>query len=83
LAVISLAVLPSIRYTKVIRQLNKVKVFYNFLYISLGLAGFLMILIIVQQKVVFTHNEFVGSVVVVIILLFLPLLVVFAVEFKL
>ncbi|KAE8057347.1 hypothetical protein FH972_014048 [Carpinus fangiana] len=81
--VISLVVLPSIRYTKVIRQTNEVKVFNNVMYISLGLAGFLMILIIVQQKVAFTHNEYVGSAVAMIILLFLPLVVVFAIEFKL
>ncbi|KAE8099297.1 hypothetical protein FH972_017288 [Carpinus fangiana] len=81
--VISLVVLPIIHYAKVIMQLNDVKVFYNFLYISLGLAGFLMILIIVQEKMAFTHNDYVGSAVVVIILLFLPLLVVFAVEYKL
>jgi hypothetical protein len=42
-----------------------------------------MILIIVQQKMAFTHNEYVGSVVAVIIFFFLPLLLVFAIEFKL
>jgi hypothetical protein len=50
LAVISLVVLPIIHYTMVIRQPNEVKIFYNFLYISLGLVGFLMILIIVHGK---------------------------------
>jgi hypothetical protein len=53
------------------------------LYISFGLVGFLMILIIVQQKMAFIHNEYVGSVVAVIIFFFLPLLLVFAIEFKL
>jgi hypothetical protein len=42
-----------------------------------------MILIIVQQKMAFIHNEYVGSVVAVIIFFFLPLLLVFAIEFKL
>jgi MFS family permease len=82
-AAISLAFLSTIRYMNTIRQPNELKVFYNFLYISLGLAGLLMILIIVQEKVVFTHNEYGGSAAAVVLLLFLPLAVVFAEEYKL
>ncbi|KAF7149283.1 hypothetical protein RHSIM_Rhsim03G0114800 [Rhododendron simsii] len=72
-AVISFAFLRTIRIMKVIRQPNELKVFYNFLYISLGLAGFLMIIIIVQNRENFTQAEYGISAAAVVILLFLPL----------
>ncbi|XP_062155872.1 protein NUCLEAR FUSION DEFECTIVE 4-like [Alnus glutinosa] len=82
-AAVSLTFLRTIRYMKVIRQPNELKVFYNFLYISLGLAGFLMIMIIVQTKADFTTSEYGGSAAAVVILLLLPLGVVFVEEHKL
>ncbi|CAJ2630785.1 unnamed protein product [Trifolium pratense] len=81
-AAISFAFLRTIRYMKPVRQVNELKVFYNFLYISLGLAGFLLVMIIIQKKASFSQSEFGVSAAVVIFLLFLPLAVVFIEENK-
>jgi hypothetical protein len=67
---------------KPVRQVNELKVFYNFLYISLGLAGFLLVMIIIQKKASFSQSEFGVSAAVVIFCLFLPLIVVFIEENK-
>ena len=82
-AAISLGFLPAIRIMKVGQRRNELKVFYNFLYISLGLAGFLMIIIIVQKKFGFTQSQYGGSLAGVLFLLFLPLALVVKEEFEL
>ncbi|XP_057982025.1 uncharacterized protein LOC131167293 [Malania oleifera] len=73
----------TIRIMKVVRQANELKTFYQLLYISLGLAGFLMLIIIVQNKFSFTRLEYGATGCVVLILLFLPLAVVIKEEFYL
>ncbi|KAG2723429.1 hypothetical protein I3760_02G170400 [Carya illinoinensis] len=67
------------------RQPKETKVFYQFLYISLSLAGFLLIMIIVQKIniVKFTQSAYGGSVAGVLFLLFLPLAVVIKQEYML
>ncbi|KAE8648847.1 protein NUCLEAR FUSION DEFECTIVE 4 [Cucumis sativus] len=77
---ISCASLPIIRIMKFIRQPNELKVFYNFLYISLALAGFLMLVIIVESKTKFTQNQYGGIVAVVLLL---PLVIVVMEEYNL
>ncbi|PIN10298.1 hypothetical protein CDL12_17110 [Handroanthus impetiginosus] len=81
-AAVSFVFLRTVRLMKVVRQENELKVFYNLLYISLVLAGFLMILIILQNGLVFSRAEYAGSASVVLILLFAPLAIVFKEEFK-
>ncbi|XP_022133630.1 uncharacterized protein LOC111006168 [Momordica charantia] len=82
-AVISVAFLRTIRIMKVDHRPNELTVFYRFLYISLGLAGFLMVMIILQQKFKFSHIEYSSSAAMVVFLLFFPLFIVIAEDFKL
>ncbi|KAL7586938.1 hypothetical protein Lser_V15G36413 [Lactuca serriola] len=81
-AVISVVFVRTIRIMKVVRQSDEIKVFYDLLYISLGLAGFLMIIIIVENRVQFPRSDYYGSATVVVFLLFLPLAVVIREEYK-
>ena len=86
-AAISFAFVWTIRIRKVIqrrRQENELKALYKFLYISLALAGFLMIMIIVEKQLTFQQSEYGGSAALVLLMLFLPLPVaVIPEEFKL
>lgn len=80
-AAVSLVFLPAVR---LMRAENKpeseVKVFYHLLYISLGLAGFLMIAIILENCLTFSQSAYAGSATVILILLFAPLGIVFREE---
>ncbi|KAI3458925.1 hypothetical protein Pfo_015588 [Paulownia fortunei] len=82
-AAISFAFLRTIRIMKVVRIAHELKVFYRFLYISLGLAGFLMVVIILQKQLDFSRAEFGVSAATVLFLLFLPVAVVIKEEIDL
>ncbi|KAI5680750.1 hypothetical protein M9H77_01977 [Catharanthus roseus] len=82
-AAVSVVFLRTIRTVKLVRQSKELQIFYKFLYIALGLAGFLMIIIILQNRLVFTSSEYAGSASFVLILLFAPILVIIKEEFNL
>ncbi|XP_057438255.1 protein NUCLEAR FUSION DEFECTIVE 4-like [Lotus japonicus] len=85
-AAVSSVFLPTIRMLKLStsqQQQKEHKVFYNFLYMSLGFAGFLMVLIIVQKNWSFSRIEYIADGIGVIFLLLLPLALVFREELKL
>ncbi|GAA0187479.1 hypothetical protein LIER_34767 [Lithospermum erythrorhizon] len=72
-AAISIVFLRTIRFIKVDRVAHELKVFYKFLYASFGLAGFLMIIIIVQKKTDFSRTDYGIGAAIMTILMFLPL----------
>lgn len=79
-AAISIVFIYTIRLTKVKRQENEIKVFYRILYAAIALAGYLLVMIVVQKLVAFSQSAYVGSAVVVLLLLFLPVVVVWREE---
>ncbi|XP_044482314.1 protein NUCLEAR FUSION DEFECTIVE 4-like [Mangifera indica] len=82
-AAVSFVFLRTIRIMKIVRQANELKIFYKMLYISLALAGFLMVIIIFQNKFNFTRLEYAVAASLVVLLLFLPLVIVVPEEFAL
>ncbi|KGN64786.1 protein NUCLEAR FUSION DEFECTIVE 4 [Cucumis sativus] len=81
-AAISVVFVFTIRRLRSERQPNEKRVFYHFLYISIGLAVFIMIMNIVQKKVQFNHTAYASSATVICVFLFLPLLVVIREELR-
>lgn len=75
-AIVPLVFIRTIRVMKILRQANELKVFFKFLYVSLGVAGSLMVIIILQNQLSFTRIEYAGSASLVVILLSLTLAVV-------
>ncbi|CAA7017926.1 unnamed protein product [Microthlaspi erraticum] len=74
-AVVSLVFVYSIREKKVVRQRNELSVFYNFLYLSIFLALFLMAMNIAEKQVHFTKAAYTASATICCVLLFVPLTV--------
>ncbi|PIA34327.1 hypothetical protein AQUCO_03800135v1 [Aquilegia coerulea] len=72
-AAVSIFFLCTIRTIDAVRQANETRVFYHYLYISVTLALFVMVTIIIQKQVTFSHSWYVVSATVVCILLILPL----------
>ncbi|KAH9670363.1 Nodulin-like domain-containing protein [Citrus sinensis] len=74
--IVPIVFIPTIRIIKIARPGNELKVFYSFLYILLVLAGFIMVTIIIQNKLRFTRSEYIATASVVVALsLFIPLAV--------
>lgn len=74
--------LRTIRIMKPVRQDNDLKFFHNLLFLSLGLAGFLMVIIILQQKLNFSKFEYATSATTVLVLVFSPIVLVIRGEYK-
>lgn len=81
-AAISVVFLRTIRIIKPARSDNEMKTFCSILYLSLALAIYLMVAIILQKRFTFNHVEYGVSAVVVLFLLFSPLAVVIKEEIK-
>ncbi|KAL6575808.1 hypothetical protein OROHE_000789 [Orobanche hederae] len=75
-AALSVVFVYTIRAMTVVRQdANEVKVFYQFLHVSIALALFIMVMTILEKIVNFSHAAYAGSTTVVCALLFVPLFI--------
>ncbi|KAL1331979.1 hypothetical protein AAHE18_12G228500 [Arachis hypogaea] len=79
-AVISFLFLPTVRILDIVPQRKELRVFYKLLYISLGVAAFLMLLIVLQNRLSFNRVQYIVDGIFVLLLLLLPLVVVFKEE---
>ncbi|XP_054784744.1 uncharacterized protein LOC129291431 [Prosopis cineraria] len=79
----SILFLPVIRHHKGVQQKNDTRNFYKFVYLSLLLAGFLLVIIILEKCLKFTQNEYYLSSSLMLFLLLLPFVVVITEELKL
>ncbi|XLU58953.1 hypothetical protein S245_053601, partial [Arachis hypogaea] len=79
-AVISFLFLPTVRILDIVPQRKELRVFYKLLYISLGVAVFLMLLIVLQNRLSFNRVQYIVDGIFVLLLLLLPLVVVFREE---
>ncbi|KAF6171479.1 hypothetical protein GIB67_018003 [Kingdonia uniflora] len=76
-AAISVAFVYTIRIIKTGRGsgVDESRVFFHYLYIALSLAGFAMVITILQKQIAFSHVAYICSALVICILLSLPLVV--------
>lgn len=84
-AAVSIVFVHTIRIMDVVRDKAKqtTKPFFCFLYISIALATYLLVMIVLEKFVNFSHSETGASAAIVILLLFLPLAVVVKEEIRL
>lgn len=73
----------TVRTMKVVRSPNEVKIFYKFLYVSIALALFLMVVTIVQKQTAFPPAAYAGTVAVVCVILSLPFFIAIREEYAL
>ncbi|KAE8652751.1 uncharacterized membrane protein YMR155W [Cucumis sativus] len=71
----------SIRIIQAPKYPHERKVFYHFLYIAITIAIFILFLTITQRNTVFSHGNYIGGVVVIVVLISLPLLIAIKEEF--
>ncbi|KAG9129993.1 hypothetical protein Leryth_007096 [Lithospermum erythrorhizon] len=75
-AALSVVFVYTIRDMKVVKQdKHELKVFYHFLYVSIALALFLMVMNILEKVLVFSHGEYAVSATVAVAMLFVPLMI--------
>lgn len=74
-AALSVVFVYTIRAMKVVKQPNELKIFYQFLYVSIVLALFIMVMTILQKLVTFSQAAYAGSATVVCVFLFVPLFI--------
>ncbi|XP_073055846.1 protein NUCLEAR FUSION DEFECTIVE 4 [Primulina eburnea] len=74
-AALSVVFVYTIRAMPVVRNPNGLKIFYQFLYVSIVLALFIMVMTIVEKMVAFSQAAYAASATVVCALLFVPLLI--------
>ncbi|KAL8515930.1 hypothetical protein ACS0TY_014581 [Phlomoides rotata] len=74
-AALSVVFVYTIRAMKVVKQSNELKIFYQFLYVTIVLALFIMVMNILQRLMSFSHAAYAGSATVACALLFVPLLI--------
>ena len=72
-AAVSVVFVYTIRPMKVIRQPNELSVFFHFLYMSILLALYLMVISLLQRWINFSHAAYAGSATAAIFMLFFPL----------
>ncbi|KAL7127215.1 hypothetical protein ABFS83_14G240600 [Erythranthe nasuta] len=74
-AALSVVFVYTIRAMKVVRQGNELKIFYQFLYVSILLALFIMAMTVLEKVTAFSPAAYAASATVVSALLFFPLFI--------